>query len=373
MIPDKFKNYMFNEHDYFPEDYKVESPSKEKKIKKLVSILSDDINFMFQPHNVTNSDPDMWLFDKLLTEEEIDFCLSFKKKRSVKLTAAELAKRNKMTESQAREIAERICRKCILDYDRENTKKEKQYFLPAYVVGFGEYLVMNGELMEQYPEIATFFNYALTVPTGKSIHMLAPGGSGFGMHVIPVEKAIEAEPQAVPIEKLSRWLKMYDKYCLDVCACRRSQRVRGEGGPDIEDYWCIGLGDFAEYLVETGKDARYATYEEVMEVLEKAEKAGYVHQITNMDGEDKIVGICNCASTTCQGFKNLLLYNAQNFATSAYRAHVDQNKCVACGKCVEVCPAGAAKLGQKLCRKNGRAVEYPKAELARNKHIHATD
>ena len=44
---------------------------------------------------------------------------------------------------------------------------------------------------------------------------------------------------------------------------------------------------------------------------------------------------------------------------SAYRAHVDRNKCVACGKCVEVCPVGAAKLGQKLCRKDGSDVTYP--------------
>ncbi|MBQ2895906.1 MAG: FAD-dependent oxidoreductase, partial [Oscillospiraceae bacterium] len=36
--------------------------------------------------------------------------------------------------------------------------------------------------------------------------------------------------------------------------------------------------------------------------------------------------------------------------------------CVACGKCVETCPAGAVKLGQKLCTKNG-PVEYPKHEL----------
>jgi NAD-dependent dihydropyrimidine dehydrogenase PreA subunit len=35
---------------------------------------------------------------------------------------------------------------------------------------------------------------------------------------------------------------------------------------------------------------------------------------------------------------------------------------VACGKCVEVCPAGAAKLGQKLCTKDG-PIQYPKQEL----------
>ncbi|MBE6041473.1 MAG: FAD-dependent oxidoreductase, partial [Clostridiales bacterium] len=137
----------------------------------------------------------------------------------------------------------------------------------------------------------------------------------------------------------------------------------GEGGGEIEDYWCIAVGDMAEYLVETGKDARYATYEEVMEVLRKAEEAGYVHQITNLDGEDKIVGICNCSNTVCNALKTSQLFNTPNMSASAYRAHVDHNKCVACGKCVEICPVGAAKLGQKLCRKNGQAVEYPLTEL----------
>ena len=47
---------------------------------------------------------------------------------------------------------------------------------------------------------------------------------------------------------------------------------------------------------------------------------------------------------------------------SAYRAHVEKEKCVACGQCVEVCPVGAAKLGQKLCTKNGE-IQYPKALL----------
>lgn len=138
---------------------------------------------------------------------------------------------------------------------------------------------------------------------------------------------------------------------------------KAEGGENLEDYWCIAIGDFAEYVVESGKEARYATYEEVMEVLERAEKAGYVHQIINVDGEDKVVGICNCAQTTCDALRTSQLFNTQNLSCSAYRAHVDHEKCVACGKCVEVCPVGAAKLGQKLCKKNGQAVEYPVSVL----------
>ena len=41
--------------------------------------------------------------------------------------------------------------------------------------------------------------------------------------------------------------------------------------------------------------------------------------------------------------------------------------CVQCGKCAEVCPAGAAKLGQKLCTKTG-PVTYPKQPLPDDNH-----
>ena len=47
---------------------------------------------------------------------------------------------------------------------------------------------------------------------------------------------------------------------------------------------------------------------------------------------------------------------------SAYVARVDKKKCVACGRCVEYCPAGAVKLGQKLCTKHGEQ-QYPKQVL----------
>ena len=52
---------------------------------------------------------------------------------------------------------------------------------------------------------------------------------------------------------------------------------------------------------------------------------------------------------------------------SAYVAKVETENCVACGRCVEYCPAGAVKLGQKLCKKDGSQVEYPKHVLPTEK------
>ena len=362
MIPEKFKNYMFNEQDYLPQDYKVEDPEKLALIKQLVCMISDDMD-LSKPQKVHENEPDVWLLDRMLTKDEVKFMLSFKKKRVVKLTAEEIAERNQMSVEDARARAEHIAEIGLLEYDRDNKEKVQKYFVPRWVVGSGEYMMMNGKLLEKHPEVATFFNYASSVAVGKVAAMVPPGGGGVGMHVIPVEKAIQADSHAVPLEKLSHWLKKYDRYAVDVCSCRRQQTIRGEGAGDVEGYYCITLGDMADYCVETRKDARYATYDEVIALLERAEKSGFVHQITNLDGEDKIVGICNCSATTCNALRTSQLFNTPNLSASAYRAHVDHEKCVACGKCVEVCPVGAAKLGQKLCLKNGSEVVYPKTEL----------
>ncbi|MBQ4473602.1 MAG: FAD-dependent oxidoreductase, partial [Lachnospiraceae bacterium] len=362
MIPEKYKNYMFNENDFFNEDFVVTDPEKHELVKKLAAMITDDIQ-VHSPKDISPQDPDYWILDRLLNKEQVKFMLSFKKKRTVKLVPEEMAKRNNMTPEEAEKMAFEICEIGLMEFDRERPDGRRQYFIPKWVVGSGEYMMMTGHLLEKHPEIATFFNYASSVPVGKVARFVPHGGGGLGMHVIPVEKAIEAENKSVSVEHLSHWLKKYDKYCVDVCACRRQQRMRGEGVGDIEGYMCLAVGDMAEYLVETHKDARYITYDEVMKILELAEEKGFVHQITNLDGEDKIVGICNCSPGTCDAIRTSQLFNTPNMSASAYRAHVEKEKCVACGKCVEVCPVGAAKLGQKLCHQSGEAFTYPMTEL----------
>ncbi|MBQ3267499.1 MAG: FAD-dependent oxidoreductase, partial [Atopobiaceae bacterium] len=125
--------------------------------------------------------------------------------------------------------------------------------------------------------------------------------------------------------------------------------------------WCIGVGDLATYLVETGK-GHSITYDEVIDTLILAERNGYVHQITNIDGEDKIFAICNCDANICFALRTSQLFNTPNLSRSAYVAHVDAERCVACAGCVEVCPAGAVQLGQKLACASG-TIEYPRQPL----------
>ena len=129
--------------------------------------------------------------------------------------------------------------------------------------------------------------------------MVPPGGAGIGMHVIPVEKAISMENGTIDLEHISYWLKKYEGHIgVGQCSCRASRKALDEGCADDEMNWCIGVGDFADYCRETGK-GHDITYEEAMEIFRKAEDNGFVHQITNIDGENKIFGICNCNVNIC--------------------------------------------------------------------------
>ena len=259
------------------------------------------------------------------------------------------------------------------DYDDKYTKdgpvpgttyerKDRVYWVPMFVPGSAEYTNMNEELMKKHPELGMFFERMTFLPLEKITPMVPMGGSGIGMHVIPVEKAISMENQSVDIEHISYWLKRYEGHlAVGICSCRIGRKLLDEGCADDYHDWCIGVGDMAEYLNETGR-GHYITYDECMAILKKAEDHGFVHQITNIDGEGKIFAICNCNVKICNALRTSQLFNTPNMSRSAYVAEVDPNNCVACGRCVEYCPAGAVKLGQKLCTKNGPQT-YPKHEL----------
>ena len=354
------KYRMTNSWDYVPDpNYVAEDKEKEKLVLKLGTMITDRYLQKFT-RTLSTSDPEYWALNTVLTKEEVKFLLSFKKTR-VNLDVPALAKLNNMSEEDTQKMCDHLCWIGVLESNRENADKHMQYDVPVFVPGSAEFMMMNDELTDQYPQLATFFNLMTQMPLEGVTPMVPLGGAGIGMHVIPVEKAIEHENKSVSVEHISHWLSKYDKYSVGQCTCRKQQAMRGEGSGDINGEFCMGVGDMAEYCVNKGM-GRYISYEEALEILERAERHGFVHQITNIDGEDKIVAICNCAPGVCNAIRTSQLYNTPNMSRSAYRAHVDREKCVACGKCVEVCPVGAAKLGQKLCTKEG-FIKYPETLL----------
>ena len=385
MIDEKLKNRALN-------PVCKGDPAPREKILKLGKKVTDVV--MHKIKGITADDPEYWGLAAILTDEMADIALSMDVR--VPYTLPQLMKMNKISEEEKEhfeKVLEEMSYIGLLEFDygyhydhngRTAPPSEKRYILTMFVPGSAEMFNMeeadnrsenpsynergeisnyNKRLHDEHPEVGYFFERMTYIPLEGVTHLLPPGGGGVGMHVIPVEKAIEMENTSVDLEHLSYWLKKYEGHIgVGQCSCRASRGVMGEGCADDPSSWCIGVGDFADYCRETGK-GHDITYEEAMHILQVAEDNGFVHQITNIDGENKIFGICNCNVKICNALRTSQLFNTPNMSRSAYTAEVDKAKCVACGKCVEYCPSGAVTLGQKLCDKQGKTVEYPKHEL----------
>ena len=345
----------------------IENQTEREVIMKLAKMVTDRVPQKLGMKKLTKYDPEYWGLAALCTDEMAEMALKLGGVRKPK-TLDQMVKITGKDPKYVEEILEQLAYAGVVEYNWENPEHVKQYVLPMFVPGSAEFSNMNAKIFEEHPEMGRFFERMSRLPLEKITPMVPEGGAGIGMHVIPVEKAIEMENQSISIEHISHWLDKYDgKYAASPCSCRRSRTAYEEGCADDPESWCIAVGDMADYVVETNKGGRYITREEALEIFRQAEDNGFVHQITNIDGEDKIFAICNCNVNVCYALRTSQLFNTPNLSRSAYVAKVNPQDCVACGRCVEFCPAGAVKLGQKLCKKDGSEVTYPKHVLPSEK------
>ncbi|MBO4446485.1 MAG: FAD-dependent oxidoreductase [Clostridia bacterium] len=287
--------------------------------------------------------------DSVIDDEYAGYALKLKRRKPVYI--AEFAKRINKSEEEAYKIAEHLCNIGITEWTSDDDGRE-MINLPLYAPGSMELMLMpSGIHSEENTRKAgrAFFDEARFLT--EILAPWVPMGRGL-IKVVPVQKAIENEPKRVKIEELSYWVDKY-KPSLGVtqCQCRRAAALNGEGTGDPADEVCIVLGKFAESCIKTNR-ARRITEEECWEILRRSEELGYVHEVTNVDGEENSMFICNCSWDTCLGLRTAWWCSTPNMSRSNYVASVNTDNCVACGQCMEVCPQNAVKLGEKLCRKN---------------------
>ena len=317
------------------------SKTPRKNLIKLVRHIN-----MFNPFPTEKS----WeyiFFDRQLTDAQVDFALKMKLRKAYYID--ELAKVEGMSVEDTAQMADDLAHIGLLEYNSDDSGVDRVQ-LPVFAPGCMESTVMTRERTDRFPETApAFLNYVLELQ--KKISWAVPMGQAL-MRAIPVEQAIRNEPKRVKYEEISYWLdKAGDSIGIAPCECRKLRRMAGEGTADLEGEWCINLGKYAESCIRVGK-ARRLTREEAEKILRDAERRGYVHQLSNIDGPDFSLFICNCAWDTCMALKTSWYTQSPSLSRSNYVAEVEAKNCVACGGCVEVCPQNAVKLGQKLCQKN---------------------
>ena len=226
-------------------------------------------------------------------------------------------------------------------------KGQDMFYVPQLCVGALEW-TMVGPTYKDHPEQSLLFEHETFESfTGKGKFLPM---SNHGVHrTVPIETAITPDTKRMEWEDLVKLIERNadNFYAVGKCICRQGRLVNGTSSGEPSHEWCTTMGDFARYCVRTGK-ARQITKEEFYGILKDAEERGFVHNVANANGKNKIEYICNCDYKTCYTIRADLYSSNSSMTRSNFVAQVDPEKCVACGMCVETCPENAVRMGQRL-------------------------
>lgn len=250
-----------------------------------------------------------------------------------------IAGRTGRNEDELRGMLETMADKGLV-LAREKGGKRYYNLLPL-LPGIFELQFMKGEVTPRKRKIAELFDEYYYEGWGQDSFTSKTALA----RVMMVEEEIPRGEEVLPYEKVSEFIKESTYMALTTCFCRHEAELLGKSCGAPKDV-CMCFGPFAEFLVERGF-ARKASVEEVLDALDRAEKAGLVHVTDNI--QEKINFICNCCGCCCGFLGTMTRLNISGaVASSRYTAGVDSDLCNGCGTCLDVCHMKAIRLEDEL-------------------------
>jgi formate hydrogenlyase subunit 6/NADH:ubiquinone oxidoreductase subunit I len=246
----------------------------------------------------------------------------------------------KMGERRAGEILDGLADRGILLDIEENGNRI--YVMPPPMAGFFEFSLMRlradidqkalSELYYQYINVEEDFIKALFVAgetqLGRALvnEPALPPDNGF--YVLDYERA-------------SHIIKTATRIGIAMCYCRHKMGHVGRACDAPMDI-CMTFNRAADSLIRHGI-VRPVTTAECMSLLELAYEHNLVQFGENV--QNQVSFICNCCGCCCEA-----MIAARKFAhlhpvhTTQYLPEIEKGKCTGCGRCVSICPIGAAAL-----------------------------
>ncbi len=272
----------------------------------------------------------------IFEEEEAELAIDLPSGRE---ELAAIAQRTGRDEKELEPMLERMADKGLVFV--QDRKGKRYYNLLPLVPGIFEMQFMKGEVSPGKRKIAELFDKYYYEGWGEQSFTSKTALA----RVMMVEEEIPRGEEVLPYEKVSEYIKDDVYMALTTCFCRHEAELLGRSCGAPKDV-CMAIGPGAEFLVERGF-ARKASKEEMLDALDRAERAGLVHITDNI--REKVTFICNCCGCCCGFLGTMTRLNISGaIATSRYLAVVDPGLCNGCGTCLDVCHMKAITLEDDL-------------------------
>jgi Na+-translocating ferredoxin:NAD+ oxidoreductase subunit B len=152
--------------------------------------------------------------------------------------------------------------------------------------------------------------------------------------VLPAQGALKTE-WVLPYDEVRAIFLTARTFHVNDCICRAQQDQLGNRKCDFPVHMCLSFS--AE---EHSADPADISREEALAILEKSEKVGLVHTVSNiMQGVGYVCNCCGCCCAILRSINELGIENS--VACANYFAVIDPEICAGCGNCIERCQVHA--------------------------------
>ncbi len=270
------------------------------------------------------------ILKKLFTPDQAELTMKLKKEPEA---IQEIAGRTGIEEKELTEKLEEMAHKGLIFSVRAGEERRYQAF--QFLVGIYEFQLshLDREFCELFEEY--FPHFAMQLASLKTSQL----------RVIPVESAVGSGGTIESYNQVRELIKEQKVITVQDCICRKEQGLL-ENPCDKPSEICFGLGDMAQYSLDSKGACRQIDVAECLDLLDKAEAAGLVLQPSNTE---ELQWICCCCTCCCPGLKIAkTLPRPQDIIRSYYEAKIDLDECTACGDCIERCPMEAIHEGDSV-------------------------
>ncbi|MFW9820050.1 MAG: 4Fe-4S binding protein [Candidatus Thorarchaeota archaeon] len=166
--------------------------------------------------------------------------------------------------------------------------------------------------------------------------------------VLTVSEEIEPNREIIPIEEVYSLIDKWDNFAIIPCPCRNRAEIEGirECKEKYPIHNCVLFGPYAKAVLEIEDPIiKAASKEDIINITKEAAEIGLVHCTDNRAENCTI--LCACCECCCGMLKGLTkLDNPRAIAKANFVSNIIEDKCVACGTCIERCKFDAIKVDE---------------------------